>query len=116
MKKIIILLTIPLIASCATLTSTAPEKPATPIEKMSTYQLQDEYIEIEHKISELERKINQRRSSHGSGVNIDFSGNPAILLLFALNAYNMNYMTTTLEKYRTRLADIEKELSKRGMY
>ncbi len=113
MKKIIIFLTIPLLASCATL---KPSTPVTPIEQMSTYQLQNEYIEIEHKINELERRINERKSSHGGGVNIDFTGNPAILLVFALNAYNMNYMATRIELYRLRLSDITKELSKRGMY
>ena len=113
MKKIIIFLTIPLLASCATLKQAAP---VTPIEQMSTYQLQNEYIEIEHKINELERKINERKSSHGSSVNLDFSGNPTILLIFALNAYNMNYMAAKIERYRLRLSDITKELSKRGMY
>ncbi len=116
MKRIIIFLTIPLLASCATLKPAAPETPVTPIEQMSTYQLQNEHIEIEHKINELERKINERKSSHGSGVNLDFSGNPAILLVFALNAYNMNYMAGKVERYRLRLSDITEELSKRGMY
>ncbi len=116
MNKIIIFLTIPLLASCATLKPAVPETPVTPIEQMSTYQLQNEYIEIEHKINELERKINERKSSHGSGVNLDFSGNPAILLVFALNAYNMNYMAGKVERYRLRLSDITEELSKRGMY
>ncbi|MBT3880681.1 MAG: hypothetical protein HON76_02635 [Candidatus Scalindua sp.] len=116
MKKIIIFLAIPLLASCATLKPAAPEAPVTQIEQMSTYQLQNEYIEIEHKINELERKLNERKSSRGSGVNIDFSGNPAILLVFALNAYNVNYMVTRIEQYRLRLSDITKELSKRGMY
>ncbi len=116
MKKIIIFLTIPLIASCATLKPAAPEATVTPIEQMSTYQLQNEYIEIDHKINELERKIKERKSSHGGGVNIDFAGNPAILLVFALNAYSMNYMETKIERYRLRLSDITKELSKRGMY
>jgi len=116
MKKIIILLVVPLLASCATLKPAAPEAPVTPIEQMSTYQLQNEYIEIEDKINELERKINERKTSHGSSVNIDFTGNPAIFLVFALNAYNMNYMETKIEQYRLRLSDITKELSKRGMY
>ena len=113
MEKIITFLIIPLLASCATL---KPAAPVTPIEQMSTYQLQNEYIEIEDKINELERKINERKSSHGSGVNIDFTGNPAIFLVFVLNAYNMNYMETKIEQYRLRLSDITKELSKRGMY
>jgi hypothetical protein len=112
-KKTIILLTIPLLVSCATL---KPAAPVTPIEQMSTYQLQNEYIEIEHKINELERKINERKSSHGSSVNIDFAGNSAILLIFALNAYDMNYKATKIERYRSRLSDITNELSKRGMY
>ena len=116
MKKIIIFVTIPLLASCATLKPAAPETPVTPIEQMSTYQLQNEYIEIEHKINELEGRINERKSSHGGGVNIDFAGNPAIFLIFALNAYNMNYMETNIEQYRLRLSDIIKELSKRGLY
>ena len=116
MKKIIILLTITLLASCATLKPAEPETPVTQIEQMSTYQLQNEYIEIEDKINELERKIDERNSSHGSGINIGFTGNPAIFLVFALNAYNMNYMATKLEQYRLRLSDITKELSKRGMY
>jgi hypothetical protein len=90
--------------------------PVTPIEQMSTYQLQNEYIEIDDKIKELERKINERKSSHGSGANIDITGNPAIFLVFALIAYNMNYMETKIEQYRLRLSDITKELSKRGMY
>ncbi len=72
MKKIIIFFTIPLLASCATLKPAAPEAPVTPIEQMSTYQFQNEYIEIEDKINELERKINERKSSHGSGINIDY--------------------------------------------
>ena len=116
MKKIIIFLTIPLLASCATLKPAAPETPVTQIEQMSTYQLQNEYIEIEDKINELERKINEFNSSHGSGVNIDFTGNPAIFLVLALNAYNMNYMETKIEQYRLRLSEITTELEKRGMY
>ncbi len=116
MKKIIIFLTIPLLASCAILKPVVPETSVTPIEQMSTYQLQNEYIEIEHKINELERKINERKSSNGSGVNIDFTGNPAIMLVFALNAYNLNYMAANIERYRLRLSNITKELSKRGMY
>jgi hypothetical protein len=79
-KKAVIFLTIPLLASCTTLKPAAPEALVTPIVQMSTYQLQNEYIEIEHKINTLERKINERNSSHGSSVNLDFSGNPAILL------------------------------------
>ncbi len=113
MKKAIILLTIPLLVSCATL---QPAAPVTPIEQMSTYQLQNEYIKIEHKINELQRKINARKSSHGRGVNIDFAGSSAILLIFALNAFDMNYMATKIERYRSRLSDITNELSKRGMY
>jgi hypothetical protein len=119
MKKIIIFFTIPLLASCATLKPAAPEAPVTPIEQMSTYQLQNEYIEIEDKINELERKINERKSSHGSGVNIDFTGNSVIWLAIALNAfnaYNVNNMEAEIEKYRLRLSDITNELSKRGMY
>ena len=56
MKKIIILLTIPLLASCATLKPAAPETPVTQVEQMSTYQLQNEYLEVEGKINELEKK------------------------------------------------------------
>ena len=97
MKKIIIFLTIPLLNSCATLKPAAPETPVTPIEQMSTYQLQNEYLEVEHKINELERKFNERKSSQPSVVNLDFTGNPAIWLFIALDAYNMNNMVTKIE-------------------
>ena len=113
MKKLIIFLTIPLLASCATLKPTAP---VTPIEQMSTYQLQNEYLEVEHKINNLEERFNERKSSQGSVVNADFTGNPAIWLVIALNAYNMNTMVTRIEKYKLRLSEITTELSKRGLY
>lgn len=116
MKKIIIFLTIPLLTSCATLKPVAPETPVTPIEQMSTYQLQNEYLEVEDKINELEREFNERKSSQPSVVNLDFTGNPAIWLVIALNAYNMNNTVTKIEKYRLRLSDITMELSKRGLY
>ena len=92
MKKIIIFLTIPLLASCATLKPATPETQVTPIEQMSTYQLQNEYLEVEHKINELEREFNERKSPQFSVSNFDFTGNPAIFLVIALNAYNMNNM------------------------
>ena len=113
MKKIIIFFTIPLLTSCATL---KPAAPVTPIEQMSTYQLQNEYLEVEHKIKNLEERINERKSSQGSVVNADFTGNPAIWLVIALNAYNMNTMVTRIEKYKLRLSEITTELSKRGLY
>ncbi len=116
MKKIIIFLTIPLLTSCATLKPATPETPVTPIEQMSTYQLQNEYLEVEHKINELEEKFNERKSSQASVVNLDFTGNPAIWLVIALDAYNMNNMVTKIEKYRLRLSAITMELSKRGLY
>ena len=99
---------------CATLKPAATETPVAQIEQMSTYQLQNEYIEIEHKINELEGRTNERKSSHGGGVNIDFAGNPAIFLIFALKAYNMNYMETIIEQYRLRLSDITKGIVKEG--
>ena len=119
MKKIIIFFTIPLLTSCATLKPAAPETPITPIEQMSTYQLQNEYLEVEDKINELEKEFNERKSSQASVVNLDFTGNPAIwfvIALNALNAYNVNNMETEIEKYRLRLSDITMELSKRGLW
>ena len=119
MKKIIIFFIIPLLTSCATLKPTAPETPLTPIEQMSTYQLQNEYLEVENKINELEKEFNERKSSQASVVNLDFTGNPAIWFVIALNslnAYNVNNMETEIEKYRLRLSDITMELSKRGLY
>ena len=116
MKKIIILFTIPLLTSCATLKPATPETPITPIEQMSTYQLQNEYFEVENKINELEKEFNDLKSSQFSVVKSDFTGNPAIWLVIALKAYNTNNMETEIEKYRLRLSDITKELSKRGMY
>ncbi len=99
-----------------TLKPAAPETPVTPIEQMSTYQLQNEYLEVENKINELEKKFNERKSSQASVVNLDFTGNPAIWLVIALDAYNMNNTVTKIEKYRLRLSDITTELEKRGMY
>ncbi len=119
MKKIIVLLTVPLFTSCTTLKPVAPETPATSIEQMTTYQLQNEYLELEHKISELERDYNGRNSSLSNTVNLDFTGNSAIWLAIAfnaLNAYNMKNMVTKIEKYKLRLSDITMELSKRGLY
>ncbi|GAX62759.1 thiol-disulfide isomerase and thioredoxins [Candidatus Scalindua japonica] len=116
MKKIIILFAILLLTGCATLKPATRETPVTSIEKMSTYDLQNEYLEIEHKISELEEKINERKSSHINVTNIDFTGNPAIFLVIALNAYTMENMTTKIEQYKLRLSDITTELSNRGLY
>ncbi len=116
MKKIIILLSILLLTSCATLN---PVEPETPIEQMSTYELQNEYLDVEHKINELENKINELKFSESNVINSNFTGNSAIWLFIAvnsLNAYSMNNMTTKIEKYRSRLSDITMELSKRGMY
>ncbi len=123
MKNIILLsLLLTLLTSCATLKPTVPETPKTPeipIEQMSTYDLQNEYLEVEHKINELEKKLNDRKSSQVGISSSDFTGNSAILLIIALNslnAYNMNNMVTKLEKYSLRLSDITDELTKRGMY
>ncbi len=119
MKKITILLTMLLLTSCATLKPAVPETPVTSIEQMSTYELQDEYLELEHKISELEKEFNEYKFSQSNVVNLDFTGNSAIWLSIAfnaLNAYNMNIKATKIEKYRIRLSDITEELSKRGMY
>ena len=113
MKKIIIFLTILLLASCATLKPAATETPVIPIEQMSTYQLQNEYLEVEHKINELEKKF---KSPQVSVSNLDFTGSPVILLVIALNAYHMNNVATKMEKYRLKLSDITTELEKRGMY
>ena len=113
MKKIIIFLTIPLLASCATLKPGATETPVIPIEQMSVYQLQNEYLEVEHKINELEQKF---KSPQVSVSNLDLTGSPVILLVIALNAYHMNNVATKMEKYRLRLSDITTELEKRGMY
>ncbi len=116
MKKNIILLSILLLTSCATLKPAVPEMP---IEQMSTYELQNEYLEVEHKIDELEQKINEQKSSQVGISSSDFTGNSAILLIIALNslnAYNMNNMVTKLEKYSLRLSVITDELTKRGMY
>jgi hypothetical protein len=113
MKKIIIFLTIPLLASCATLKPAATETPVIPIEQMSVYQLQNEYLEVEHKINELEQKF---KSPQVSVSNLDLTGSPVILLVIALNAYHMNNVATKMEKYRLRLSDITTELEKRGMY
>jgi hypothetical protein len=113
MKKIIIFLTIPLLASCATLEPAATETPVIPIEQMSAYQLQNEYLEVEHKINELGKKF---KSPQVSVSNSDFTGSPVILLVIALNAYHMNNVATKMEKYRLRLSDITTELEKRGMY
>ncbi len=116
MKKIIIFLSIQLLASCATLDPVAPE---TPIGQMSTYELQNEYLDVEHKINELEQKINERKFSQSTVINSNFTGNSAILLVIALNSLNsLNAysMTTKLENYRSRLSEITTELSKRGMY
>lgn len=113
MKKIIILLTIPLLTSCATLKPAATETPVIPIEQMTTYQLQNEYLEVEHKINELERNF---KSPQVSVSNLDFTGSPVMLLVIALNAYHMNNVATKMEQYRLRLSEITKELSKRGLY
>ena len=113
MKKIIILLVVPLLASCATLKPTATETPVTPIEQMSTYQLQNEYLEVEHKINELEEKFKSPQISVSSS---DFTGSPVMLLVIALNAYHINNVATKIEQYRLRLSDIKMELSKRGFY
>ncbi len=113
MKKIIILLTIPLLASCATLKPTATETPVTPIEQMSTYQLQNEYLEVEHKINELEEKFKSPQISVSSS---DFIGSSVMLLVIALNAYHINNVATKIEQYRLRLSEITTELEKRGMY
>ncbi len=113
MKKIIILLTIPLLASCATLKPAATETPVIPIEQMSTYQLQNEYLDVEHKINELERSF---KSPQFSASTLDVTGSPVILLVIALNAYHMNNVATKIEQYRLRLSDITMELSKRGLY
>ncbi len=119
MKKIIIFLTMSLLTGCATLEPVVPETSVVSIEQMSTYQLQNEYLELEHKISELEYEFKERRSSQASVVNLDFTGNSSIWLamaLNALNAYNMNIKVAEIEKYRLRLTDVTTELSKRGMY
>ena len=119
MKKIIIFFTILLLTSCATLKPSAPETQVIPIEQMSTYQLQNEYLEVEDKINKLEKKFSERKSTQFNVVNLDFTGNSVIWLaiaLNALNAYNVNNMETEIEKYRLRLSDITMELSKRGMY
>ncbi len=116
LKKIIIFLSIPLLASCATLD---PVEPETPIGQMSTYELQNEYLDVEHIINELEQKINERKFSQSTVINSNFTGNSAILLVIALNSLNsLNAysMTTKLENYRSRLSEITTELSKRGMY
>ncbi len=113
LKKIIIFLTIPLLASCATLKPAAPETPVIPIEQMSTYQLQNEYLEVEHKINELERNF---KSPQISVSNSDFTGSPAMLLVIALNAYHVNNVATKREQYRLRLSEITAELEKRGLY
>ncbi|MCP4266983.1 MAG: hypothetical protein GY777_15665 [Candidatus Brocadiaceae bacterium] len=55
-KVIVILLVVHLFTGCSILTSV--EQPVTPIEKMSTYQLQNEYLELEHKINEQENGLN----------------------------------------------------------
>jgi hypothetical protein len=112
-NKIIIFLNIPLLAICATLEPAATETPVIPIEQMSTYQLQNEYLEVEHKINELGKKF---KSPQVSVSNSDFTGSPVILLVIALNAYHMNNVATKMEKYRLRLSDITTELEKRGMY
>ncbi len=117
MKKVIIsLLTIQLLTGCSTLT---PIDPVTPVEKMSTYQLQNEYLEIEHKINELESEFNNLKSSPSINTDFQFYDNSAALItisLMILNAYNMDNMVTRIEKNKLRLSDIEQELSKRGMY
>ncbi len=118
MKKVITFLTIPLLASCATLKPAAPETSVTPIEQMSTYQLQDEYLEVEHKINEMEinlnweKKFEKRKSRQASFANLNYYGS----LPLPRDKYYIRFMETNIEKYKLRLSDIKKELTKRGMY
>ncbi len=86
---------------------------------MSTYQLQNEYLELEHKINELESEFSNLKSSPNYNANFQFYGNSIVWIAIALNvlnAYNMDNMVTKIEHYKKRLSEIEQELSKRGMY
>ncbi len=99
-KVIIILLAIHLLTGCSTLT---PVDPVAPVEKMSTYQLQNEYLEIEHKINELESEFNNIKSSPSINTGFQFYDNSAALIsisLMILNAYNMDNMVTKIEKIK----------------
>jgi len=115
-KFIIILLAIHLLTGCSTLT---PVDPATPVEKMSTYQLQNEYLELEHIINEQESEFNNTNISPGLNTNFQFYDSSGILIAIALNvlnAYNTNNLVTKIEINKSRLSEIEQELSRRGMY
>ncbi|MCP4255170.1 MAG: hypothetical protein GY775_17540 [Candidatus Scalindua sp.] len=51
--------------------------------------------------------------------NFQFNNSSGILIGIALNvlkAYNMDRLVTEIEKNKSRLYEIEQELSKRGMY
>ncbi len=111
------MLVVHLFTGCSTLTSV--EQPVTPIEKMSTYQLQNEYLELEHKINEQENGFNNINTSTSLNTNFQFYNSSGILIGIALNvlkAYNMDRLVTEIEKNKSRLYEIEQELSKRGMY
>ncbi len=115
-KAIIMLLAIHLLTGCSTLT---PVDPVTPVEKMSTYQLQNEYLELEHKINEQENEFNNIGISPRLNTNFQFNDSSGILIAVALNvlnAYNMDNMVTKIERNKSRLYEIERELSRRGMY
>lgn len=117
MKKIIIiLLAVHLLTGCSTLT---PVEPVTPVEKMSTYQLQNEYLELEHKINEQEGEFNNINTSTSLNTNFQFYDSSGILIAIALNvlkAYNTDNLVTKIETNKSRLSEIEQELSRRGMY